>query len=106
MEQIVYERLVSAKIIEKDDVQVDRHGIQMLVDIHSPTASDGVDKEKGLGPFEIMEKFNDFSPLLFQTKVFLGEIKFNNFLLRAIHRLYQKKFPNDGLIFTLVLRRF
>ena len=106
VEQIVYERLVSAKIIEKDNVQVDRHGIQMLVDVHSPTASGGVDKEKGLNPFEIMEKLSDFSPLLFQTKAFLGEIKFDNFLLRAIYRLYQKKFPHDGLIFTLVLRRF
>lgn len=106
VEQIVYERLVSAKTIERGDVQVDRHGIQMLVDIHSPTASSRVDKEKGLDPFKIMKKFDDFSPLLFQTKVFLGEIKFNNFLLRAIYRLFQKKFPHDGLIFTLVLRRF
>lgn len=96
VERIVYERLVLAKIIEKDDVQVDRYGIQMLVDIHSPTASGGVDKEKGLDPFEIMERFDDFSPLLFRTKVFLGEIKFNNFRLRAIYCLYQKNFPMMG----------
>lgn len=93
LEQIVYEQLVSAKIIEKDDVQVDRHGIQMLGDIHSPTASGGVDKEKGLDPFEIMEKFNDFSPLLFQTKVFLGEIRFNNFVSKRYLPTLSKEIP-------------
>ncbi len=79
--------------------------IQVLVDIHSPTASGIPDKTKGITLFEVM-RCGSFKLLEFKTYNFLGKIDpSRDKLLSPLNFVCSKVLRNKGYMFWMVLQK-
>lgn len=98
---------VNARLMEADVIQepMTVEEIESLVDIQSPTAGRTVRRERGFDPLKLGERLG-LETVLLETYRHLGKVG-PAFLRRlgGIPKWLETRFPHEGALFTLILRK-
>jgi len=101
----VIRRLRAEGIIAKDS-QVDAKWVASVVDVHSPTAGQGLLREGGFDPYALVaQHFAGWECILLETYSHLGTLRPVNPLVRTGNALLKRLFPRCGWSFALVVRK-
>lgn len=88
------------------DSPLEGYEISAIVDIHSPTAGAGIEREKGFDVEDLLREYlADFKTELFETYFFLERLSYKNSLLRAYERFLGKRFAGRGSRFIAVFKK-
>jgi len=99
----VSNRLLNEKITKR---RLSTQEIQSLVDIHSPTAYQRINKELGFNPSLIKKNFPKYKLILIKTYNHLGKLDPDrNFFLKHLDKLFSFLFPKSGSSFCLILKK-
>jgi len=96
-------RLLNDKVI---DEPLNSDEIEQLVDVCSPTASFKMDREKGFDPDQIVKgHFPNYKRIKVITYSHLGKIIPRNVFLRKLNSIFEKRYPYEGSLFSLLLQK-
>jgi len=104
LHQKVISQIKEKKITKNDLNQVE---LQQIVDIHSITASGKIDNKKGFYPNNLIETyFSRYNIIELQTYNHIGKINPNrNMILNILNKILKIFFKNDGLLFSIVIKK-
>jgi len=97
-------RLISNGVIE---TPMTENEIQSVVDINSPTAGRKIRSERGFDPFKLIEDFySEYKVLDLETynhfnKISRSKLKW----LGPVPKMVEKKFPDAGALFSIILKK-